>query len=67
MVNLIAYIIGSAGAAVFVGFFAYKVDELPLTAIVTLSLALMVYSFYDDIRSDAEKARIIGEHRQQQQ
>ena len=33
MINLIAYIIGSLGAIVFVGFFAYKVDQLPLTVI----------------------------------
>lgn len=62
MINLISYIIGSLGAIVFVGFFAYKVDQLPLTIIVVGSLALMVYSFYDDMRSDAAKARIIGEH-----
>jgi uncharacterized membrane protein len=65
VVNLFSYIFGSVGAAVFVGYFAYKVNEPPLTVIVVLCLALMVYSFYDDVRGDAEKARIIGEHNAQ--
>jgi hypothetical protein len=65
VVNFIAYVIGSLGAIVFVGYFAYTVDQPPLTIIVTLCLALMVYSFYDDMRSDAKKARIISEHNAQ--
>jgi hypothetical protein len=52
VVNLIANIIGALGASVFVGFFAYKVDKLPLTVIVVVCLALMIYSFYDDMRND---------------
>ncbi len=65
MVNIFAYIFGSTGAAVFVGYFAYKVNEPPLTVIVVVCLALMVYSFYDDVRNDAAKARIIDEHNAQ--
>ncbi len=61
-VNLICYTIGSVGAAVFVGFFAYKVEQLPLTVIVTLCLLLMAYSFIDDLRGERAKARILDEH-----
>jgi sugar phosphate permease len=64
VVNLVANIIGAVGAIVFVGFFAYKVGEPPLTIIVVLCLALMVYSFYDDMTIDREKARIFSEHAQ---
>ena len=52
MVNIIANIFGALSAIVFVGFFAYKVDKLPLIIIVVFVLCLMVYSFYDDIRND---------------
>jgi hypothetical protein len=52
VVNLIANIVGALGASVFVGFFAYKVEKLPLTIIVVFCLALMIYSFYDDMRND---------------
>ena len=65
MVNIFANIFGAAGAVVFVGFLAYKVNEPPLTVIVVVCLALMVYSFYDDVRNDAAKARIIDEHNAQ--
>jgi hypothetical protein len=63
-VNLICYFIGSVGATVFVGFFAYKVDKLPLTIIVALCLLLMAYSFVDDLRGERAKARILNEHAQ---
>jgi len=62
VVNLVANIIGAVGAIVFVGFFAYKVGEPPLTVIVVLCLALMIYSFYDDLKTEREKARILNEH-----
>ena len=39
VVNIIANIFGALGAIVFVGFFAYKVDKLPLTVIVVFCLA----------------------------
>ncbi len=52
MINIIANAVGALGATVFVGFFAYKVDKLPLTIIVVFCLALMIYSFYDDMRND---------------
>jgi hypothetical protein len=55
--NLIANVIGALGAIAYVGFFAYKVGELPLTIIVTICLALMVYAFYDDTRRDRAVAR----------
>lgn len=61
MINIIASIFGAAGAIIFVGFFAYKVDQPPLTIIVVCCLALMLYSFYDDIRNDRTIARIRGE------
>ena len=64
MVNLIAYVIGAVGAIVYVGFFAYKVNEPPLIIIVTLCLALMVYSFYDDMRNDRAMAKIRSENGQ---
>lgn len=57
VVNIIAYIVGACGAILYVGFFAYKVEAPPLDIIVTCSLALMVYSFYDDWREDRAKAR----------
>lgn len=62
MVNLLANIIGALGAIVFVGFFAYKVDRLPLIVIVVFCLALMIYSFYDDMRNDRTLAKIRGEN-----
>jgi hypothetical protein len=60
IVNLIANIVGALGAIAFVGFFALKVGALPLILIVALSLALMVFSFYDDMRNDREKARLLS-------
>jgi hypothetical protein len=58
-VTLIANIVGALGAITYVGYFAYKVNQLPLTIIVTASLALMVYAFYDDMREKraVERAR----------
>ena len=64
MVNIIANIFGAIGAIVFVGYFAYKVDEPPLTIIVVLCLCLMVYSFYDDIRNDRTIAQFHENNRQ---
>lgn len=55
--NLIANIVGALGAIVYVGFFAYKVNELPLSIIVVICLCLMVYSFFDDMRKDRAIAR----------
>ncbi len=52
MITRIAYVIGAIGAIWYIGFFAYKVDKLPLSVITVCSLALMVYSFYDDARND---------------
>jgi UDP-N-acetylmuramyl pentapeptide phosphotransferase/UDP-N-acetylglucosamine-1-phosphate transferase len=57
MINLLASIIGIAGAIVYVGFFAYKVDAPPLMIIVACCLALMVYSFYDDWREARARAQ----------
>ena len=50
--NILTNMIGALGAITFVGYFAYKVNEPPLTVIVVISLCLMVYSFYDDTRRD---------------
>jgi hypothetical protein len=58
VVNLIANIVGALGAIVFVGFFAYKVDRFPLILIVAFCLALMIYSFYDDMRNDRTLAQL---------
>jgi hypothetical protein len=58
VVNIIANTFGAVGAIVFVGFLAYKIEKLPLTIIVVVCLCLMVYSFYDDIRSERNNARI---------
>ena len=49
--------LGALGAIVYVGYFAYKVEELPLSVIVAGGLALMVYSFYDDMRNERKIAR----------
>ena len=64
MVNIIANIFGALGAIVFVGFFAYKVAEPPLIVIVVLCLALMVYSFYDDMRNDRTIAQFHKDKRE---
>lgn len=57
--KLLANIFGVLGAIAFVGYFAYRVGELPLTIIVIVCLGLMVYSFYDDMRREraVERAR----------
>jgi hypothetical protein len=52
VVNIFANIFGALSAIVFVGFFAFKVNEPPLSIIVFCCLCLMVYSFYDDTRKD---------------
>ena len=54
--KIIASLIGALGAILYVGYFAYTVNELPLTVIVVFSLALMVYSI-ERIESLAQKAR----------
>jgi hypothetical protein len=64
VVNIGANIFGALGAIVYVGFFAYKVGAPPLDIIVTCCLALMVYSFYDDIREERAKARARNEQAQ---
>jgi len=56
-VKIIANIIGALGAITFIGYFAYKVNETPLSIIVTICLCLMVYAFYDDMRRDRAVAR----------
>jgi len=61
-VNLVAHIVGALAGIVYVGFFAYKVGQLPLTIIVVACLAVMVYSFYDDIRRDRTIARLRREN-----
>jgi 4-hydroxybenzoate polyprenyltransferase len=53
----ISYLIGALGAIWFVGFLAYKIEKLPLTIIVICCLALMIYSFYDDMRNDRAVAQ----------
>jgi hypothetical protein len=50
IVDFIAAIVGIVGAVIYVGFFAIKVPSLPLTCIVVFVLALMIYSFYTDLR-----------------
>jgi hypothetical protein len=64
VVNIFANIFGALGAIVFVGYFAYAVDEPPLTIIVALCLCLMVYSFYDDMRNDRTIAQFHENNRQ---
>ena len=55
--KVLASVIGAIGAITYVGYFAYSVNELPLTVIVTFSLLLMVYSFYTDLRQDRAVAQ----------
>ena len=55
--NLFANIVGALAAIAYVGYFAYKVAELPLTIIVVVCLCLMVYSFYVDLLRDGAVAR----------
>jgi uncharacterized membrane protein YebE (DUF533 family) len=62
VINIIANIIGALGAITYVGFFAYKVDKLPLTVIVVVCLGLMVYSFYHDWRNDRAVAQARAEN-----
>ena len=52
MVDLIANAIGALASIVFVGFLAYRIGAPPLGVIVVVTLCLMVYSFYDDMRKD---------------
>jgi uncharacterized membrane protein len=66
VVNIIANIFGALGAIVFVGYFAYKLAEPPLTIIVVVCLCLMVYSFYDDMRNDRTIARFHKNKRESQ-
>jgi hypothetical protein len=66
VVNIIANIFGALGAIVFVGYFAYKVDEPPLSVIVVLCLCLMVYSFYDDMINDRTIAQFHKDKRESQ-
>jgi hypothetical protein len=66
VVNILANIVGALGAIVFVGYFAYKVEEPPLTIIVVLCLCLMVYSFYDDVRNDRTIAQFHKDNRESQ-
>ena len=62
MVNIIANTIGALGAIVFIGYFSYRVAEPPLIIITVVCMALMVYSFYDDMRRDQAVARIRSEN-----
>jgi hypothetical protein len=66
VVNIIANIFGALGAIIFVGFLAYKIDKLPLTVIVVLCLALMIYSFYDDMINDRTIAQFHKDKRESQ-
>jgi hypothetical protein len=66
IVNLLANIIGAVGAIVFVGFLAFKIDKLPLIVIVVFCLALMIYSFYDDMRNDRTIAQFHKDKRESQ-
>lgn len=65
--QLLANIVGAASAIVYVGYFAWSIGSPALSIIVVLSLALMVYSFYDDMRGAAARAaRRIGAGRADQ-
>lgn len=66
MINIFANIFGAIGAIVFVGFLAFKIDKLPLTVIVVFCLALMIYSFYDDMRNDRTIAQFHKNKRESQ-
>jgi hypothetical protein len=50
MSTLIGFIIGAAGAILYVGFFAYKIHKLPLYIIAGVCLAMMIYAFYEEWR-----------------
>jgi len=52
MITLLANIVGGVLAIVFVGYFAYSVNQTPLTIIVVACLALMVFALYKEARSD---------------
>lgn len=62
MFKIFATLFGALCAIIYVGFFAYKVDKLPLIVIVAMCLGLMLYSFYDDLRDDRTIARIRAEN-----
>ena len=59
--NLILSAIGAIGAVWYVGYFAFAVNELPLTVIVTLCLSMMLFAFYRDLKKD----RAIAEAKRQ--
>lgn len=59
--NIILSAIGALGAIWYVGYFAFAVNELPLTIIVAICLSLMLFAMYRDLKKD----RAIAEAKRQ--
>jgi hypothetical protein len=60
--KLVANLVGALGAIAYVGFFAYKVNEPPLTIIAVICLCLMICAFIEDLRRN----RAVAEARRDQ-
>ena len=46
----IVSLLAASASVLYVGFFAYSLDKLPLSIITLGGLGLMLYSTYEDIR-----------------
>jgi hypothetical protein len=50
MINSIAASIAILSAAVFLGWLAYTIGVVPLTIVIAITVALMLFDFYDSMR-----------------
>ena len=50
MINRIAASIAILSAAVFLGWLAYAIGALPLTIVIVIGIAMMLFDFYDSMR-----------------
>lgn len=50
MINLIAASMAILSAAVFLGWLAYTIGAVPLTIVIVIGIALMLFDFYDSMR-----------------
>lgn len=48
--TLIVSLLAASLSVLYVGFFAYSINAIPLTIITVFCLGLMLYSTYEDIR-----------------
>jgi hypothetical protein len=50
MINWIAASIAILSAAVFLGWLAYTIGAVPLAIVIAITVALMLFDFYDSMR-----------------